>query len=105
MKNRTAKRIKGGSCTAMSTGQYGTTVFGAAGQQQAASGQGNLIASNVPPMIGGKRRGRKGKGGSAIADLGVPLVLLGINQAMTCRRRRGKGGKKSSKRRSFRRRR
>ena len=102
MKNRTMRK-KGGSCTAMSTGQYGSAVYGSSDSQQPAAGSGNLIEMKAPPQIGGKRR--RERGGSAIADLGVPLILGLSAASMTCRRcRKGKKGGKSAKRRSSRRR-
>jgi hypothetical protein len=92
---------KGGSCGLMSTGQYGTSIFGDSTSQQAMPGAGNLIAMKAPEnatLVGGKRR-RKRKGGSTIVDLGVPVVLMGLNSAMTCRRRKNGKGRRSFRKR------
>ena len=97
MKNRT-QRKRGGACN-FSTGAYGESIYGSSDAQHTAPNSGNLIAINAPPQSGGKKM-RKGKGGSSFVDLGVPLVLGLGSAALTCRRRKGKKGGKSSKRKS-----
>jgi len=109
-----SKMIMGGDAA-----NYAQSVYGGIGQQHAASDSTNVIAANAQaaasmrggdaspnavaitglspaPMMGGKRRGKKG-GHSILTDLAVPAVLLVANQAITKRRR------SSFKRRSHRR--
>jgi hypothetical protein len=83
---------KGGSC--QNTGDYGSAVFGAAGNQTAAEGAGNLIKMS-PPQSGGRRK----KGGSTLIDVGVPLVLLaGVALNNKSRKSGRKGGRRTRRR-------
>ena len=88
----------GSSCGFSTTGQYGSAVYGAAGQQVAQPG-GNAIQMNpVGGQMGGKKKEKRsklvGKGGSMFADLGVPTLLL--YAAATTRKSKSKSRKNRS---------
>ena len=116
-----SKKMRGGVC--MGASGYGTAAFGSTASQMAqldnsspastllvahppAGMVGGMLVARPPAgMVGGKRHKKGGKkhGGSALAEIAVPIVLVAANQmyrpkasrkhkAMSFRRRRSMRG-------------
>lgn len=103
-----SKKMRGGVCLGASG--YGTAAWGSTASQMAqlenSSPASTLLVAHPPAgMVGGKhhKKGGKKHGGSALAEIAVPIVLVAANQmyrpkasrkhkAMSFRRRRSMRG-------------